>query len=255
MSLLQRFKASPHNLRGPNFTSSEELKLNLSGTVVRYKNPPLTCMIPYVTPVTELDINQPGSLLEPTHNYEIAKARNLCENGWNFYSNFFNENAVGGMLADLALLEPIEARNNQNSLFKKQQCINWIIEEEHAINQHKNQERKEQHEKNRKTGRLELIEYPHMPSDLQEHSYNGHTWFKYTIKDHYSETITFRTAIGENHLLTLTFQPDSYKGVDYHSTAHNLPESVDRAIEELMQSMHITLSPQAQKKYDEANKV
>lgn len=119
MSFLKRLTANEMNLVGPNFNKADYLKIDLSGTTVFFKNPPLTCMIPYKPPITSMDINTDHSFMKPVHEHELVMSRQLNENGWNFYSGFKSDSSFGGMIASLYVFKSMEHHTLKNSFFKE----------------------------------------------------------------------------------------------------------------------------------------
>ena len=243
MSILKRFLANETNLSGPDFNKADFLKIDLSGTSVFFKNPPLTCMIPYKLPITTLDINTPHSFKKPVHDHELVMTKQLNENGWNFYSGISNGSAIGGMITSLSIFKSINHLSQDESFFVEDNFINWILKEEKIQNDWLNNRRKERHESNTlNPNKLHLFSYPTSASEITKTNYNNYPWYSYTVKDSDgTEKIIYRTPVSREDLLSLTIKPSCYRG-DYYSDEHNLQEVISNTIEDLMRSMQITLS-------------
>lgn len=255
MSLIKRWRASPKNLVGPDFRKAPWVEINLSGGRVRFKNPPITSMVPYQPPPDAVDIYCAELSERPVHDFEQASGMKLLSTGWDFYSGLSADSAVGGLMVDIMLFRLQSDAARQGSLFDMARLEYYSLDNVERVVGWLNRNLLEtlDHDDPMALERLPY-EYPKSAEDLVVKEIGGRPWISYHRGEPgYPGRYIHRTAVGSEHYLDVVMEPDCYQD-DYYSPAHNMQEVVPKTIDEFMQHMHVQLSPEAQRLHDEINR-
>lgn len=256
MSLIKRWRASPKNLVGPDLRTAPWVEISLSGGLLRFKNPPVTMMIPKRLPLAEVDIYCDDLAQPPVHDCELAKGLTLLMTGWDFYSGISSGSAIGGLTSHLILFRVRPHVANDGALLSTDRLIAYTLADERAsANWLDRRLLKAIESGDSRVAECQLYQYPKSADELAVKVISGSVWLSYRVhKPGRPGRIMYRTAIGSEHYLDVVMEPDCYQD-DYYSPAHNMQEVVPKTIEEFMQHMYVQLSPEAQRQYDEINRV
>ena len=252
MSLLTRFKSDPQNLIGPNLGREPVREINLSGTEISFNCPPQTAQIPAFSGGNNFDINTAGEV--EFHNINLA-SKLIFSSGWNFYDKSFMGTGYGGLDVGIVLLHEIEKHDKDWSLLKKKYFERWLIERNERNYGSLNKEKWENRGKYASpiTPEGSFWQYPKTAEDLQWHNYNNRDWVYYeTFQPRRVPRMMYETAISHQHVVSVSWKPNAFHGLDFFSPKHNLRAATKSLMESIMATMKIELSPDAQYQYDEA---
>lgn len=255
MSFLTRWRASEKNLMGPDFDKAPWEEIDLSGSIMRFKNPPLTAMIPFVPTIKKIDIYDNNAFDKPVHDYEKSYGKRLAGNGWNFFSGLTKNSGVGGLLFDVIVQKSLSVQLDSDSLLNDKNLISWILQREKRSWNKINDEMliDEKKEDWPRIKEQYFVRFARENSDVKAICFNGNQWFAYSSCSPGKPTkYKYRLAISHEHTIMLIFDSTCYVG-DYYSPEHNLSEAVETAISSFMKNIHISLSPEAEQQRKAAN--
>ncbi|WP_028885499.1 hypothetical protein [Teredinibacter turnerae] len=255
MSFLKRWRASPTNLYGPDVEKAPVESFNLSGVLVSFKRPPQTAPIPAPPAIKQFDMLSEGAydgLLDNSKTYAEA----LLRTGWNYFAGLSSSDSVGRLVLHIAINRTIHKRTHVDSLMKLCNHIDLVCEmldgsygrwNEKKIKRSELAEEDVQRFKDQ-----HFFQYPKTMDDIEVKIINNFEWLKYTAgQPGYPHYVNFRAALGHSNSLSVSFEPNRHID-DYFSPDTNLPEAVDKTINDIMNSMEIKLSPEAELQRKEA---
>lgn len=255
MSFLKRWRASPTNLYGPDVEKAPVESLDLSGVLVSFKKPPHTAEVPLRPVIKQFDMlskNAYDGLLDNSKVYAEA----LLRTGWSYFAGLSASDSLGSVMLNIAINRTIQERNLSDSLLKPWNhadlvceileghygCWNESMVERDEIPADDVQRYKDQH----------FFRYPKVKGDIAAIKLSNFDWLTYTTgKPGFPQRVSFRAALSHSNSLSVTFEPSRHID-DYFSPDTNLPEVVDKTINDIMNSMEIKLSPEAELQRKEA---
>ncbi len=249
MSFLKRWRASPKNLSGPDVAKAPVESLNLSGVLVSFKKPAQTAPLPIQPPIKQFDMLSASAYDELLDKSNVYAEALLCT-GWNYFAGISRSDSFGRLVLHIAINRTLQVRNLHESLLKRSNHIDLVCEIEEGDYGRWNEEKiklneippeevqryKDQH----------FFRYPKTKEDFELKTINNFEWLKYTTgTPGYPQHVVFRTALGHSNSLVVIFEPNRHLD-DYFSPDTNLPEVVEKTINDNMNSMEIRLSPEAE---------
>ncbi|WP_045826241.1 hypothetical protein [Teredinibacter turnerae] len=249
MSFLKRWRASPKNLYGPDVPEAPVERLNLSGVQVSFKRPSQTAPLPAPPAIKQFDMLSESAydgLLDNSRAYAEA----LLRTGWNYYAGLSSSDSIGRLVLHIAINRTIHERTHVDSLMKLCNHIDLVCEMLEGSYGSWNEEKLKDNEiPSGDTQRYKdqyFYRYPKIKEDFEVKAINNFEWLKYSVgTPGYPHRVYFRAAIGHSNSLSVSFAPNRHID-DYFSPDTNLPEAVDKTINDIMNSMEIKLSPEAE---------
>lgn len=250
MAWLKQFQRDPQNLVGPNLGKAPVRTIVLSGTILSFRCPFQTAMIPGFVGPGEFDIDQ--GLVDDVDRPQNAHVK-LYSTGWDLHDRASWGTPYGGVTMHLNLTRDSEVKGREDSLIQPSQMKTWICEKMADSFGSWNDEIWENRDRYVVpiTKEDNLWQYPKSPADIQVKTINDTLWHCYTVytPGHPSD-VHFEAAISHRHVVRISFSPSSYCG-DYFSPEHNLQEAAAQLIESVMATVKLELSPEAQQQFDE----
>ena len=248
---LKKFKSDPQNLVGPDLSRAPVHVIDLSGTRISFLCPPQTAQIPAFTGGNRFDISSAPEV-EP-HNKDEASAL-IFSSGWQLSDRIFSGTQYGGLKLKIILLHSLVSRDINNSLLKKQVFSQWVCTSNDLIFGRKNKEMWENREnyEEQVSPEKSFWQYPKSTDDLIWNTFNYLDWICYEIfQPGYVSDIIFETPISHQHVIQVSWSPNSYYGIDFFSSKHNFREATKNLMDAIMASMKIELSDEAKKQFIE----
>lgn len=248
--LAKLFSRDPMNLRAPDVQKAPTKTFFLSDSKLTFRCPPMTAMIPGYSNGDSFDFERDTKeQIGNNHNRFLQFFRT----GWDFEDAWWRPMSYGSVRMGVFMSHNNQFDNPEISLFKKENLINHSLQlalnafvrssasiaqiEDHQIT-----------EEDIETKKHYALHYPETPDEVQLLPFSGTTWIAYeTYFPGQPPELCFQTAVGHNHLVRFLFSQDAHGGIDYFSPNHNLKETCHRLINEIMSTVTLELSPEAQK--------
>lgn len=246
--ILERFKASPTNLMGPDFDYAPWYEIDLSGTKIKLKRPLTDVLSPFESLPKKWNIYDPDI-------YEYDEGGTLgCEKifhtGWSFWQGYFvSEGKMGGGFLQINLDVRLDQPESINkSFFNSSYYKKWLHEDTKAFWDKYNKETIwDQRDKfiEEVDPDIDYWRYPESIDQIVQEEYNGHTWYRYdTFKLGRPHKRRCHLPISDHHQLSIVFEPRSYE-YSYFDPATNIREATEQSRISFMQNLHIELSNDA----------
>ena len=233
MLWLKRLTASKMKPVGaPDFNKAPWRTINLSGTKLRFKNPPQTTSAFFEYWPDRFDLYGDDYELWPDGQ---AMSKDIFRNGWCYFDHLiWGDGNIGGVRLYISLQRLHPHNRRMESMFKPEDVCNWII---------RGYKKSYEHTKHDKT--LKDYQYPETSTEIERKTINGYLFYSSRVNsapfgwDHYYET-----PITDDHLLTLLFSPSS---LDKHliNEFDNVEAEAEKTIKSFMENVHIHLSDDA----------
>ncbi|KEQ13989.1 hypothetical protein GZ78_25450 [Endozoicomonas numazuensis] len=218
----------------PNFRRAPWRTLNISGAVVRFKSPRQTAIVSNRFWPEKVDLYKED--YKEWHNGR-GMSKDIFKNSWSFSSHLLWGKAYEG---GCSIYMYIERRHPHNwsiqSMLSRNDCLTWILAGCQLTNKIS--------PGRRKPGTLEGIKTV-IFNDLPFYFFRSCE--KQGWEDFYS------TPISDDHLLTFYFMPSGGQGYLVND-ANNVEAEAEKLIQSFMENLHITLSPETQKRLEEIEK-
>ncbi|WP_045826239.1 hypothetical protein [Teredinibacter turnerae] len=255
MSFLKRWRASPTNLYGPDVEKAPVESLDLSGVLVSFKKPPHTAEVPIPPIISRFDMLSESAydgLLDNSKVYAEA----LLRTGWSYFAGLSASDSLGSLMLHIAINRTIQKLRPVDSLQKRSNHIDLVCKIEEGdygrINEKKLLRNEIPKEEVQRYKDQHFYRYPKTKQDFEVKKINNFEWLKYTTgTPGYPQHVIYRAALGHSNSLAVIFEPSRHIN-DYFSPDTNLPEAVDKTINDIMNSMEIKLSPEAELQRKEA---
>ncbi|ACR13504.1 conserved hypothetical protein [Teredinibacter turnerae T7901] len=255
MSFLKRWRASPTNLYGPDVEKAPVESLDLSGVLVSFKKPPHTAEVPLRPVIKQFDMLSEGSyddLLEASTVYAEA----LLRTGWSFFAGLSASDSIGSLMLHIAINKTLDEKCAGNSLFDRNIHLDLLCQ---ALDKQYSKwngdmltERNIPPEDIVRYKAQNFFQYPKNRNDFEVIKINNFEWLKYSVgQPGYPHHVNYSVALSHSNSLVVIFEPSRHID-DYFSPDTNLPEAVDKTINDIMNSMEIKLSPEAELQRKEA---
>ncbi|WP_020410299.1 hypothetical protein [Hahella ganghwensis] len=253
MRWLQRFKASKMNPMRPDIEKAPWMSFDLSGTQLRFRCPPHEVIGPMKLGPQSVPIYQ-DDVFKPWMNSEgRGMFIRLLFTGWNFWDKPFGEGAIGDVSLDIVLTKRHPHYRKIDSLLKQADMKAWLLSRCDSFWGGANRDKWE----SREIKVMPVIpeqhfwRYPQSPDDIQQVEVNGTQWYSYIAdRPNGPKQRLWHVAISDDHELELDFRPGATNRL-YYEPDHDLDGAVEKSIKEFMSHVHLKLSPDAQKRYDE----
>lgn len=255
MSFLKRWRASQTNLYAPDVGKAPYEQFDLSGTIIRFKRPPHSSNAPLKPTTNQLDINS-NSSFDDLIDRSDCYASLLCRTGWSFLAGMAPSDSFGELMMHIVLNKTVLPNKVSESFFKIDNHLDWTLKMAEASYGFRNNDMLLEFEgvghDLERFKEQRYYRYPKTLVDVEIKLINGFNWLTYpTFKPGYPKTHHFRSAISHSHSILIIYQPVRHIG-DYFSPDSNLPEVVDKTISDIMNTMEIHLSPEAELNRKEA---
>ncbi len=249
MSFLKRWRASPKKLCGPDVAKAPVEILNLAGVLVNFKKPPHTAEVPIRPVIKQFDMHSVNAY-EGLLDNSTVHAEALLRTGWSFFSGISVSDSIGSLMLHIAINKTLEENGAGNSLFETRRHIDFVCQisdkkyskwngdmlAERNLPPEEIDRYKDQH----------FFQYPKTKSDIEVININNVEWLKYSAgQPGYPHRVFYRAALGHSNSLSVSFKPSRHLD-DYFSPDTNLPEVVEKTINDIMNTMEIRLSPEAE---------
>ncbi|KEQ17988.1 hypothetical protein [Endozoicomonas numazuensis] len=227
---LKRLFASKKRLvGGPDFNRAPWRTLDISGTVVRFKNPPKSSGLANRHWPEKVDLYKED--YEEWHEGD-GLSKHIFKNFWSFYDHLIWGEGVAGV-CDLYISIQRRAPHNWSiqSMLDPKDCQAWILAQ------------------CKKTAEKFDFKVPLTVDDLDRVCVNHHYFYRERIyrgqRGWYEE---YHTPLSDDHLLSFYFRPGCDQGL--MNDEHNVEAEVEKTIQSFMENLHITLSPDTQKRIE-----
>ncbi len=261
MLWFKRLFASRHKPVGmPNFATAPWVDIDLSGTKLRFKTPPMAAMnVEEYWPET-LDIyNQDNFKLWPNSNGAI---RAIFESHWSYYGNLFDDEVweLAGLDVRINVTRLSIKHRSYDSLLYSKQSLCWCFDCQFNDFNDFNEGIKKKYPQRLASAMKEfgttefeppisLYTHPQNPSDIQSITApTGIPFFVYKTRlDDLPWRQVWHTAITEDHSIEIIFSI----GTDLKLS--NIPETeaeIEKTIAEFMANFHIQYTPSTLEKME-----
>ncbi len=254
MLWFKRLFASRHKPVGmPNFATAPWVDIDLSGTKLRFKNPPMAAMNVAKYWPEKLDIyNLDNFRIWPDGKDAV---RTVFKNHWSYYGNLFDKDSWE--LAGLDVRINISCLGNKqrstNNLLNSKEALTWFFKLQYDRHKQDNEDIKAEYPHQLQAAIEELgtaefeppvslFSHPQTPEEIQTiTSPTGTLFFVYKTRlDDLPWDQVWHTAISEDHWISIIFRIGTTLGLS------DIPETeaeIEKTIAEFMANFHIKYTP------------
>lgn len=246
--ILERLKASPTNLMGPDFDDAPWYEIDLSGTKIRLKRPLTDVLVPYENLPKQWNIFDPD-IYEHTQGSTL-NCQMLFDTGWGFWQGYFvSDGQMGGGFIQINIDERRnKPESRKESFFNKDYYKKWLQKDVKTRWDRYNQKNIwEQRDSfiEAVNPDLDFWRYPESVDQIVTEEYNGNTWYRYdTFKLGSPHKRRCHLPISDHHQLSIVFKPRSYQ-YSYFDPTTNIREATEQSRITFMQNLYVELSSDA----------
>ncbi|KEQ17985.1 hypothetical protein [Endozoicomonas numazuensis] len=227
---LKRLFASKKRLVGsPHFDQAPWRTLDISGTVVRFKNPPKSVRIANRHWPEKVDLYEEDYKEWPDGE---GLSKHIFKNFWSYYDHLlWGEGHVGSCSISISIQRRAPHNWSIRSMLHPKDCRSWIL--------------------SRRKKKVDEFDFktPLTNDDLDRICVNDHYLYKErTYRGNRGWYEKYHTPLSDDHLLTFYFNPGSNQSLV--NDEDNLEAEVENTIQSFMENLHITLSPDTQKRIE-----
>ncbi|WP_020405212.1 hypothetical protein [Hahella ganghwensis] len=253
MRWLRRFNATKMNPMGPDIAMAPMEAFNLSGTKLSFRCPLHEVMSDKKVAPQVLNIYQ-EELFEPwNQNEDKGMSVNLLYTGWKFWDKPFGEGAIGYIALDITLIRRHPHYRKIDSLLKSADMLQWLLSYSDDIwgGMNRSLWKNRENKTTPITPESHFWRYPQSTNQIMLETVNGIKRYKYVAdKPNGPKERLWHIPISDDHDLEFYFRPGALNR-NYYKQDHDLDSAVEKTVQEFMSHVHVRLSPEEQKRYEE----
>ncbi|OZG75395.1 hypothetical protein BTA51_03185 [Hahella sp. CCB-MM4] len=247
MRWLKRWQASKMHPLGPDFDSAPWMEFDLSGTKVKFRCPRHEVPAPAKQFAEKVDLYNPDHFKENRGGESMGLT--LLYRGWSFWDRPFGEKDIGTLEVRMVLTRKHPHVRQFKSFYAITDIQTWILEESEKLWGTENREMWEQRDtyEDEIDPDADFLQYPRSVEEVDSQVIHGSRWFFYKVfKPSDAPRWFWDTAISDDHILTVVFEPGSVMR-EYFSPEHDIDSAVVKTMYEFIANVHIKLSTDAER--------
>ena len=233
MRLIDRLFGSDQHLTRPNFDKGTPWQTSLSGNILHLMDAPHKWAIYRQKLIESLNIWDQDAL-EDSNTGHFGKKIYTCE--WEYLGR--NRKYIGASDVTIVVFYYQESYRSNINVFTEQDLVDMTFE---VCGEHREEDKENS-----------SFCYPRHKSAVRLRVINGNTYGVIGGLSGGTPNLHFFTPITDRHLLHFDFRNAPYPGINFYSEDHNLIETGFGVIEDFMQHVEISLTPQSQQFKQEA---